>query len=234
MSELSTKKDWVDAIRERLGIPSDVELPSELVSASLDDAIRTLNRWCPSYQYFDLDLVKGVAEYDLDENVISLIDVWIAPTAHSSLLEDDVMNLLGGTHDVHGALNKFDSPSLMLIIEQKWEQWRSRHEYEWEYMVDRNKLRIRPASKYSGKAAYRARVKRDIESIPEKWKDGFMDLVMAKALDMLALKRGTFDAVPMGVGDVSYNVSLLREMAKERLDDAKSKLTRAGTTVIIG
>jgi len=226
----NAKADWVEEINKRLGLPSSTELPTELVESAIDDGVKLFNRWRPAYKYVVFDLVKGQSEYDVIDGVISVSEVYVAPTGTKVIegsgyeyLDYIYQKQVRSISSVTNILNELERRELV-----------SRLMYGWEYNPDEKKILIIPALQYSGKGVYKATMGRTLEEIPEKYEDGFKDLVVALTAELLMLRRGRFQSIPIGVGDMEFDIDVLKGLYDRKMKSAKQRLQESGTVITTG
>lgn len=237
-------------VRQRLGSPTQETFSDDLLQTAVDLALEDVSRVAPLFLYEKIGLRTNVEEYEVKPEVVDVLDLWM-PSPQSSLkFAPGIDEALGasGFHPEYAGLNLFHSPSLMHILEHKWEQWKYRHGYGWEWNPDSRKIMIIPAPQSSGTAVYKGTRARTLDTIPEKYARAFKDLVYAEALEIFANalltkssnRGGQVTSVPIGIGSVSYSDHSVQFSARqmERADKIREKALRkfgsAGGAVVIG
>jgi len=229
--------ELIREVRERMGNPSTDVLPDTSLQTAVNTALAEVSRLMPIYVYKQLDLQIDVAEYTVDEEIVDVIDFWMAYPQSSAEFALDLLDEVGhvvGFYPEYVGMKVFHSPSLMNILEQKWEQWHYRYGYGWEWNPDSRKILVMPPPRFAGKAVYKGTMTRTLDTIPSKYMQAFKDLIRAEAMDTLASAYGGVTSVPIGIGNVSFDATKLAEKAEKLKTEALRKLGGAGGAVVIG
>ena len=205
--------DLMREARERLGNPSETALPNASLQTAVNMALEEVSRLMPVYVYKQVDLQVGVEEYGVEEEVVNVTDFWMSFPQSSAEFALDLEGTLGvlGLDPEYAGMRVFHSPSLMHILEHKWEQWHYRYGYGWEWNPDSRKILVMPAPRMTGKAVYKGTMNRTLEMIPAKFMKAFKDLIYAEAMDVMSNSYGGggITSVPIGIGNVSYDTTKL-------------------------
>lgn len=230
----------ITEIRARLGNPSESVLSNDSIHYSIESALSELSRLQPYYVYEELNMVKGVSNYELGASIIDVRSFWFTPNYVNSV-HREWMALTGaeGIPAIDGyseyvGLKVFHSPSLMNILEEKWDRLRSRQLLSWEFNPDTNILMVIPAPKESGKSIYKGTLKRDISTVSAKYEGAFKDLARALSMEAWCLKLALIKSIPVGVGKVDYDTDSLRKASSGLREEALRKLIGGGSGVAIG
>lgn len=227
-------------VRTRMSNPSESMLPNDTIRYAIDSALGELSRLQPYYVYHDLDMVKDVEEYDIDPDIISIRNFWYTPHRHTPI-HREWMNLTGSAgvpvdsdHNEYAGLKVFHSPSLLSILDEKWDRIRARQLMSWEFNPDTNKLLVIPTPKEAGKSVYKGVIMRDIDTIGRKHEAAFKDLVVAMSMESWIFKVSSIKSIPVGVGKVDYDTDNLRRISTGMKQEALKKLMSGGSGVVIG
>lgn len=229
------KKD----VRDRLGNPSETALPDASLTIAVNMALEEVSRVAPIYVYKQLDMKAGIEEYEVDDDsIVNVTDFWMSFPQSSAEFALDLEGTLGvlGLDPEYAGMRVFHSPSLMHILEHKWEQWHYRYGYGWEWNPDSRKILVMPAPRMTGKAVYKGTINRTLETIPAKFMKAFKDLIYAEALDVMSnvVGGGGITSVPIGIGNVSYDTSKMVAKSERVRQSALRKIGGAGGAVVIG
>lgn len=218
-------------VRKRLGNPSEEALPSANIEIAIDMALEEVSRVMPVHAYKEIELQTGVQEYDIDKDVVDVIEFWMSYGQSSSEL----------SLPEYSGMRVFHSPSLMHILEHKWEQWNYRYGHDWEFNPDSHKLMVIPAPQYSGKAVYKGSMNRTLTTIPAKYMRPFKDLILAEVLNIATMTRtvggGDIVSAPIGIGTVTFSsetTAALTKQSEKLRADAIRKFGVGGGAVVIG
>ncbi len=229
------KNTLINEIRVRLGSPSTSELTDAAIGFSIDSALSELCRLQPYYKYYNIDIVKDTAEYSVDPAVINVRGFWFTPRYKDTLtIEDWNFGEFTTLSNEYTGLKVFHSPSLMNIIEEKWERMRSRHNYTWEFNPDELKLLVLPTPKESGKGAYKGIIQRTLSTINVMYEEPFKDLARALTMETWVFKLGKIKSIPVGVGKIDYETKDLTRAMRDLKADAIRRLSVGGSAVVIG
>lgn len=230
--------DLMREARERLGNPSETALPIASLQTAVNMALEEVSRLMPVYVYKQVALQVGVEEYGVEEEVVNVTDFWMSFPQSSAEFALDLEGTLGvlGLDPEYAGMRVFHSPSLMHILEHKWEQWHYRYGYGWEWNPDSRKILVMPAPRMTGKAVYKGTMNRTLETIPAKFMKAFKDLIYAEALDVMSniVGGGGITSVPIGIGNVSYDTSKMAAKSERVRQSALRKIGGAGGAVVIG
>ena len=231
-------EDLMRETRERLGNPSETALPNASLQTAVNMALEEVSRLMPVYVYKQVALQVGVEEYGVEEEVVNVTDFWMSFPQSSAEFALDLEGTLGalGLDPEYAGMRVFHSPSLMHILEHKWEQWHYRYGYGWEWNPDSRKILVMPAPRMTGKAVYKGTMNRTLETIPAKFMKAFKDLIYAEALDVMSnvVGGGGITSVPIGIGNVSYDTSKMAAKSERVRQSALRKIGGAGGAVVIG
>lgn len=231
-------EDLMREARERLGNPSETALPNASLQTAVNMALEEVSRLMPVYVYKQVALQVGVEEYGVEEEVVNVTDFWMSFPQSSAEFALDLEGTLGvlGLDPEYAGMRVFHSPSLMHILEHKWEQWHYRYGYGWEWNPDSRKILVMPAPRMTGKAVYKGTMNRTLETIPAKFMKAFKDLIYAEAMDVMSnvVGGGGITSVPIGIGNVSYDTSKMAAKSERVRQSALRKIGGAGGAVVIG
>ena len=232
-----TSEELSAEIRVKLGNPSVQELSNEVISYAIDSALKELGRLQPYYTYEEVDIIKGVSTYDVGSDIFDIKGFWFNFT--KNYVDFDYRDIFalsgeGMPFNEYADLKVFHTPSLMNILEEKWERLHARNQHSWEFNPDTRELLIIPEPKQNGKGVYKGKLHRSIESVPDKFKPPFKDLAMAYSMDTWLFSLSMIKSIPVGVGKVDYETRGM-ERAKDKLrEDAIRKLSSGGSAVVVG
>lgn len=232
IADLVMKNQLVSWARDKIssfGSSSDT-----LIENAMYDALDELSRVKPIVGYRVLNIYPKNRAYVLDDDVINVQACWLGFSSSYSFGPDFESVLLGGGVYEYADMSTFHNPSLMLLLEQKWDQLKSRYGSTWEYDPDANSLVITPEPKTRGKAVYKYAAKRSLGDIPEKYMSAFKDLMLAESMEAMNLEMGNITSIPVGIGSVSFDAASLEDRAKERRISAYRKLGIGGGGIVIG
>jgi hypothetical protein len=223
-----------------MGNPSDSVISDDSIRLSINSALGELSRLQPYYVYHELSLTKGNSTYDVEEDIIDVKGFWFSPM-HIKPVHQEWISLTGaegvpdneGYHEYAG-LKVFHSPSLMNILEEKWDRLKSRQLMSWEFNPDTKKLLVIPAPIESGIAVYKGVIQRDITMINIKYEDAFKELVRALSMETWIFKISTIKSIPVGVGKVDYDTDNLTRICRTLKQEALKKLSGGGSGVVVG
>lgn len=232
-------EDLMSEARERLGNPSETVLSEAGLETAVEMALEEVSHLMPVYVYKQLILQTNVAEYDVDEGIVNVTDFWMSiPQSSIEFALDLDSTLSNAALDYeYAGMRVFHSPSLMHILEHKWEQWFYRYGYGWEWNPDSRKILVMPAPRMTGKAVYKGTMNRTLETIPQKFWKAFKDLVYAESLMVIANAYsggGGVTSIPIGIGDVRFDTGRMEAKAEKARKEALSKFGVGGGAVIIG
>jgi hypothetical protein len=232
-------EDLMRETRERLGNPSETALPNSSLQTAVNMALEEVSRLMPVYVYKQVDLQVGVEEYSVEEEVVNVTDFWMSFPQSSAEFALDLEGTLGvlGLDPEYAGMRVFHSPSLMHILEHKWEQWFYRYGYGWEWNPDSRKILVMPPPRMTGKAVYKGTMNRTLETIPQKFWKAFKDLIYAESLMVTANAYsggGGVTSIPIGIGDVRFDTGRMEAKAEKARKEALSKFGVGGGAVIIG
>lgn len=222
-------------IRAKLGSPSLDELSNDSLIYAIRDALSELSRLQPYYVYNNIDLQKGVQTYSVDDDIVDVVNFWFTPKAQYSTLMKECIALGAGIPvSNYQGMSVFHNPSLINIIEEKWERVRNRDVSDWEFNPDTRELFIIPAPTTSGKGIYKGTLKRTLETVPEKYEGAFKDLVKAMSMESWIVNKSQITSIPIGVGSVRYSTESMEKSAASIKEKALEKLRGGGSVVVIG
>ena len=232
-----TSEELAAEIRIKLGNPSVQELSNEVIYYAIDSALKELGRLQPYYTYEEVDIVKGVSTYTVGSDVIDVKGFWFSLNKNYADFDyKDAFNFSGEgiPFNEYADLKVFHTPSLMNVLEEKWERVNARNQNSWEYNPDTKEILLIPTPKKDGKGVYKGLLQRSVEGIPEKFLDPFKDLVLAGSMDTWLFSMSMIKSIPVGVGKVDYETRGM-ERSKDRLrEEALRKLRSGGSAVVIG
>lgn len=241
MADENGKKDFIADIRKRMGGVNDSVISDECIETAIDSALEEMTRIVPACVYKSLILVRGKEEYDVDEDVVTILDLWLTFHSYNAFALNLDAQGYGVIDPEYADISVFHSPSLMNIIEQKWEQWNYRHGHEWEWNMDSRKIRLIPAPRSNGKAVYKASKVRTLDNVPVELLKPFKDLVIAESMSSKANEftfLGGVTSMPIGIGNVTFSSQGLSDKAGKMREEALRKLYSAGggagTVVVVG
>ncbi len=224
-------------IRSKLGEPTISELSDSSIEVAINSALDELSFLQPYYTYESIDIVRDVDTYSVGSDIIDVKGFWY------SLMSDyfDVkyrneFTVLGpGTpFNEYSGLKVFHSPSLMNVIEEKWEAVERRKMHKWEFNADTKELLMIPCPKKEGKGVYKGLIKRDLSTVPEKFAGPFKDLAAATSMFSWSTNISRIKSMPVGVGKIDYDTSgIIRSMNALR-ENALKRLKSGGSVVVIG
>lgn len=232
----------VSEIKARLGNPPETALSTDTINFSIDAALDELSRLQPFYIYHTINLTQGNSVYAVEDDIIDVRGVWFTSQRMYRMgmtMED--FNLLGDTampaahqHGEYAGLKVFHSPSLMNVIEEKWERLRARQVQAWEFNPDTGELMVLPTPKRNGIAIYKGVIKRDLSTVGSKYISPFKDLARAISMESWGYKTSGIKSIPIGVGKVDYEVGSLIKTASKLKEEALRKLMGGGSGAVIG
>ena len=226
--------------RIRIGSPSETDVSDELLELAVNLALEEVSRIMPVYTYEQLDLQSGVEEYDVADGIVNVTDFWMSYPQASAGFALDVNSVFGemSAHEEYAGMKVFHSPSLMHILEHKWEQWYYRYGYGWEFNPDSGKILVMPAPRRAKKAVYKGTLNRTLDMISAKYWKAFKDLVVVEALELMlspGMRGGALiTSVPIGIGNVSFDVKRADDKLEKMREATMKKFGRAGSWVVIG
>ena len=230
----------ISEVRTRMANPPASSMPDDVIRYAIDTALGELSRLQPYYVYHDLDIVKDVHEYDVEPNIVSVRNFWYTPQRHLPV-HKEWMNLTGSKgvpadteYNEYVGIKVFHSPSLLSILDEKWDRMRSRQLLSWEFNPDTKKLLVIPTPKESGKSVYKGVIMRDIHSVGERHVSAFKDLVVALSMESWIFKVSAIKSIPVGVGKVDYDTDNLRRISTGMKQEALRKLMSGGSGVVVG
>ncbi len=232
-----TLEELYAEVRVKLGNPSTSELSTVAVSYAVEDALAELSRLQPYYTYEDIVITKGVDTYDVSSDIIDIKGFWYTFSRYFPDFDYKDQFVLAGEglpYNEYAGLKVFHSPSLMNIIEEKWERTSSRSMHTWEYNPDSRELLMIPTPKQEGKGIYKGLMKRDLNNIPEKFISPFKDLVRAYTMETWITSMIMIKSIPVGVGKVDFETRGLERAKNELKKEAIRKLSSGGSAVVIG
>ena len=224
-------------IRAKLGNPSTSELSDTVIAYAVDDALDELGRLQPYYTYEDFDILKNIDTYSVGSDVIDVKGFWF--TYSKNYIDFDyrerfILSGQGSPFNEYADLKVFHSPSLMNVLEEKWERLESRNLHTWEFNSDLQELLIIPPPKDNGKGVYKGLLKRDLDNIPEKYMTPFKELAQACTMDSWIFSMSMIKSIPIGVGKVDYETKGMEKARDTLRERAIRKLSSGGSAVVIG
>lgn len=237
---MTKKEDLIAKLQTLLG-STGAGVSGDMVQYAIDSALDDLARYKPKIGYELVNLLPGKAEYAVPAETYNVLDAifpdgigGVHPQMHQ-----------GGNSDWHnefaaigdGELSTFHSHSLAVVLAQKWEQFTSRFEYDWEYDLDENRVIVLPAPQTASKMLLKVAYKRTLDEVPQKLVSPIEDLALSECLRMLATSAGgAITSVPIGIGNVQIDSDKLVERADVLRATAIRKLSpHSGSgSVIIG
>lgn len=232
-----TSEELSAEIRVKLGNPSVQELSNEVISYAIDSALKELGRLQPYYTYEEVDVIKGVSTYDVGSDIVDVKGFWFNFTRdYVDFDYRDIFALSGEgmPFNEYADLKVFHTPSLMNILEEKWERVHARNQHSWEFNPDTRELLIIPEPKQNGKGVYKGKMHRFIESVPDKFEAPFKDLAMAFSMDTWLFSLSMIKSIPVGVGKVDYETRGMERTKDKMKEEALRKLSGGGSAVVIG
>lgn len=234
------KSALIAEMRIRLGSPSDSEVTDSAIGYAIDSALSELSKLQPYYVYGEITLSKNMSNYDIDNDVIDIKRFWNSlESKHPINLQDiyitghEAVNYSPHGHEYTG-IKTFHSPSLINIIEEKWERLRSRKLFSWEFNPDTNQLMVLPTPHANGIGVYKGTLMRDLSTVGTKYAEPFKDLVKVYSMETWLFKTSMLKSIPVGVGKVDYETKNSVDMLRRLKADALSKLKSGGSAVVIG
>lgn len=225
----------INEIRLRMGSPSTTEIGNDIIVASINSALDELTRLQPYYKYVELDIVVGTSVYSVANDVINVRGFWYTPNkAFDTDMKESMSYVDGDEGSLNIGLNTFHSPSLINVIEEKWERMNSRNVIDWEFNPDTKKLLISPEPTQSGKAVYKGIMKRTLATVSELYEGAFKDLCRAMAMEIYMVRHSSIISVPVGVGDIKYDTRAIMRVSTNLKSEALRKLAGGGSAVVIG
>lgn len=221
----------IDRMKMLLGSPSDDEMGVSIYEFAIEDALAQLDRVKPKFDYRQLPLVSGQQAYTLEDDVHSVAGCWITFDHGTGINFSSEFSFI---NDSLVPSTYWHNPSLITLLEQKFESWDRVTNHSYEYNPDGNTLFILPSPESTGLAIYRASIKRELSNIPYKYAEGFRDLCLANAMETLSAIRSRTGSIPVCNGSISFDTSTLPQMAKDKRTDAFSKLGIGGGDIVIG
>ena len=234
ISEAVTKDRLIRWVTGKLGNQYSADA-TFLIENAIYDALDDLSRLRPITGYRTLNLTPQVSTYLLDDDVIDVQDCWLGLSPNYSFghdLEAQMFGITGRYEYVD--INTFHSPSLILMLEQKWESLRDRYSTDWEYDPDTNSIRVIPEPSQVGKAVYKYAAKRTLADLPQKYMAGFKSLVFAECLEATDIERSRISSIPVGIGSVTFNTASSDKKIEQIRQDAYRKLGIGGGGFVIG
>lgn len=234
VADVAVKEELLQWVKLKMGNPTDPNM-RVLIENAIYDALDDLSRLRPITGYRTLNLKPQVSTYLLDDDVIDVQDCWLGLSPNYSFghdLEAHMFGIAGGYEYVD--INTFHNPSLILMLEQKWESLRDRYSTAWEYDPDTNSIRVIPAPSQVGKAVYKYAAKRTLADLPQKYMAGFKSLVFAECLEATEIERNRISSIPVGIGSVTFNTAPLDKKIEQLRQDAYRKLGIGGGGFVIG
>lgn len=223
----------LNSLRLRLGNPKTSEISDEALRGLVESAERELVRLKPAYAYYDIALVPGKSLYTVEEDVVRIANCWFSTVNVATMVGQTgaVENYSPGTMDLDTV---WHNPSLMTLVEQKFEHWLYRTETGWEYDHNTKQLRLIPTPKAKGFCVYKAVVPYKYELMDEQTRGYLADLCYVNGLELLAVTRSRVSSLPVGGGSVSFDTRSLLEFAKAVKKEVRKSIGSSGSSVIVG
>ncbi len=234
------KVTLTEEMRIRLGSPSDTEITDDAIGYAIDSALSELSRLQPLYMYDEVNIIRNVSEYDLGETIVDVKGFWTSLESKYPINTRDI-DITGHDAVLYSPFNSeyegirtFHNPSLINIIEEKWERLRSRRLFSWEYNADTNTLLVLPTPTKSGVGIYKGVLQRDLSTVQTKYKEPFKDLVKVYSMETWIFKTSMIKSIPVGVGKIDYETKNSVDMLRRLKADALNRLKSGGSAVVIG
>jgi hypothetical protein len=229
------KLPLINEIRLRLGSPSTSEISESTISVAIDSALGELSRLQPYYRYVELSITSGTSVYPVEDDIMNVRGFWYTPNRpFDTDMQKSMDYVETDKSSFNIGLNTFHSPSLINVLEEKWEHMNRRNVVDWEFNPDSKELMVFPVPTTSGKAVYKGIMKRTLNTVSELYEDAFKDLCRALSMEIYMVKQSSIISIPVGVGDIKYDTRGIVRVSRDLKADAIRKLTGGGSAVVIG
>ncbi len=226
----------ITEIRARVGSPSVTELSDAAIGYAIDSAVSQVSMLQPYYTYVNIDLLKGVSNYTLASTIIDVRGFWCVPTTKYTSGMEGFDLIVGASEQQHEytGIKVFHSPSLVNILEEKWERIRSRRLHDWEFNASTKVLTVIPTPSKASKAICKGVIARTLSTIDPKFEAPFKDLITALSMETWSMKMSMIKSIPVGVGKIDYDTENAMKNTIALKKEAIRKLNSGGSAVVIG
>ena len=216
-----TQQQFEDRVRVRAGNPSTVDVPPAVITEAVTAALLEYSKYRGPKKFVILQTVENQQEYEIPAEFITVDDVvWgdDVDVRGDVFLQREVFDpfeqILG--------LDAFKNPSLLNIVYQQLEDFRSQFEGVWD-VVDSPTggamaVRLSPPPSSSQTMAVFGKLASTIANVPERDTEILMSACLWKLNDIRAIGSSSIESASFGGGSLSFGTKNFVE-AQKRYED---------------
>lgn len=230
------KAKAVGVIRSRLGSPLDFEITDADIENAIDASIVEYSRLRPRLREIQLPLWQDRDYYDLDSDVIDVVDCILAfnggyqdytisPEFPYNEYDKEAYRFSSSPHASERQVDE--------IANEVFDRYKG---YAWEFLADEGKLRITPTPRVGGNTWIKVAYMHTAETFPARDIEIMYLYALGEAMETLGRFRSKVKELPTGVG---YKMkldggALLMAEAKEKKKQFYDIFFTGGTPVTAG